>query len=137
MIGIAVLSLTLKGRLPEDNKPVPNDSVDLLLDSLETAEAIEFAEHEQVSKILSQPPARRITLQIEHDSTVKEQPAEQRELEISFHAHPKNEEHYYVSYNDSEQVYVAARSLLEAYTVSPEDNKDSALSDSAPDPQGG
>ena len=138
--------LDAEGKLPEENKPVPNDSVDLLLDSLETAEAIELADRKKVAKILTQPPARRITIQLERASKEKDQPAERgsgkessaaSKLEISFHAHPQNEEHYYVSHNDSEQIYVAARSLLEGYTVSSEQDKDSALSDSAPDPQGG
>lgn len=147
--------LDAEGKLPEENKPVPNDSVDLLLDSLETAEAIEFAERTKVAKTLAQPPVRRITLQIERESKEKttaqadsegqasgeEQASGKKlakfKLEISFHAHPKNEDQYYVSHNDSEQIYVAARSLLEAYTVDAEQSKDSALSDSAPDPQGG
>ncbi len=138
--------LDAEGKLPEENKPVPNDSVDLLLDSLETAEAIEFADRKKVAQILTQPPARRITIQLERASKEKDQPAERgsgkessaaSKLEISFHTHPQNEEHYYVSHNDSEQVYVAARSLLEGYTMSSEKGKDSALSDSIPDPQGG
>ena len=136
--------LDAEGKLPTENKPVPNDSVDLLLDSLETAEAIEFADRKQIAKVLAQPPARRVTLQIERAST--EKPAEQESkeetttmeqtrLEISFHTHPKNEEHYYVSHTGSEQVYVATRSLLEAYNS--EQNKDSALSDTPLDSQGG
>ena len=139
--------LDAEGKLPEENKPVANDSVDLLLDSLETAEAIEFADRKKVAKILTQPPARRITIQLERASKEKDQHAERgsgkessaaSKLEISFHAHPQNEEHYYVSHNDSEQIYVAARSLLEGYTMSSEEKgKDSALSDSIPDPQGG
>ncbi len=129
--------LDSEGKLPEESKPTPNDSVDLLLDSLETAEAIEFAARKQVAKTIAQAPTRQITLQLERQSKEQEQPAQQSKLEISFYAHPKNEEHYYVSHSDSEQVYVAARSLLEAYTVLDEGSKDSALSDSAPDPQGG
>ena len=35
--GIANDDLDAEGNLPEENKPTPNDSVDLLLDSLETA----------------------------------------------------------------------------------------------------
>ena len=143
--------LDAEGKLPEENKPVPNDSVDLLLDSLETAEAIEFADHKKVAEILAQPPARRITLQIERESKTAEKDklaeiesdkklaksSEASKLEIHFHAHSKNEEQYYVTYNNSEQVYIAARSLLEAYTVSSDNNKDSALSNNPPDPQGG
>ena len=138
--------LDAEGKLPEENKLVPNDSIDLLLDSLETAEAIEFVARQKVAKILDQPPARRITMQLERERKAKDQPAERgsgkessaaSKLEISFHVHPKNEEHYYVSHSDSEQVYIAARSLLESYTVSSGQDKDSALSDSAPDPQGG
>ena len=144
--------LDAEGKLPEENKPVANDSVELLLDSLETAEAIEFVGHKKVAEILAQPPARRITLQIERESKTAEKDklaeiesdkklaksSETSKLEISFHAHSKNEEQYYVTYNNSEQVYIAARSLLEAYTVSSDDNnKDSALSNNPPDPQGG
>lgn len=127
--------LDAEGKLPEENIPAPNDSVDLLLDSLESAEAIEFAERKEIAKTLAQAPARRITLQLERKN--KEKTSVATKLEIAFHAHPKNEEHYYVSHNNSEQVYVAARSLLEAYTSSDEKNKDSALSDSIPDPRGG
>ena len=138
--------LNAEGELPEENKPVPNDSVDLLLDSLETAEAIEFVDRQQIAELIAQPPARRIILHLARANKQQASDAAQASdsqptepststLEVAFHSHPKNEEHYYISHNDSEQVYVAARSLLEAYTS--EQSKDSALSGNASDSQGG
>ncbi len=144
-------ALDKEGKLPEENKPMPNDSVDLLLDSLETAEAIEFVGRKEVTETLAKPPARRITLWLEDkenfddketadgsdEATEDRHQQKINKLEISFHAHAESEEQYYVTHNNSEQVYVAARSLLEAYTVDNEKSKDSALSDTSPDPQGG
>ena len=60
-----------------------------------------------------------------------------KKIEISFHAHPKHEDQYYVIHTSSDEVYVAARSLLEAYIVADEKSKESALSDGVPNPQGG
>ena len=127
-----VTDLDAEGKLPTDNKPTPNDSVDLLLDSLETAEALEFVERKTVAKVLAQPPARRLTLQLQAADD------EQRKLEIAFYTHPEKEDRFYVSHNANEQIYVAASSLLEAYTVSDEKSKESALSsDNASNSQGG
>ena len=134
--------LDAEGNLPEENKPAPNDSVDLLLDSLETAEAIEFAQREQVSKILAQPPARRVVLRIEREGKGesekgKDKPVERQKIEIAFYVHAKHEDQYYITHTSSDEVYVAARSLLESYTVADEKSKESAFSDSLPNPQGG
>ena len=98
-----------------------NDTVGLLLDSLENAEALEFVERSKESDIVSKTLERRLTLTLRKDKATNEAGSEKTDsdkskLEVSFWTHATDKEKYYLKHNDSEQMYVVAKSILGALT---------------------
>lgn len=109
--------LDAEGNLPDsDSPPSPADSIAILLDSLETAEALGFTTMSEVAKILATAPARKIILtHLVADAT--------QTLEISFWEHPEKDDRYYLTHSDSDQVFFAPESLLEGLTMTAAEDK--------------
>ena len=94
------------------DKAQPNDTVDLLLVSLETAETIKFIDQATVSELMTKAATRQISLSLNSAEDGKD-----TVLEIKFWPDTDNDDRYYLSHNNDQQVFNVAKSLLEGYSA--------------------
>lgn len=87
-----------------------NETIDLLLSSLEMAETITFVDRATVAEIMTKAAARRILLSLNSAADGTEST-----LEIKFWSDTGNDERYYLTHSDDRQVFSVAKSLLEGY----------------------
>ena len=92
-----------------------NDTVDLLLVSLETAETIKFIERATVSELITKAAARKIILSLNSAADGTD-----TTLTINFWSDTENSERYYLSHSNDQQVFSVAKSLLEGYSAEPD-----------------
>ena len=92
-----------------------NDTVDLLLVSLETAETIKFIDRTTVSELITKAAARQIILSLNSAADGTD-----TTLTIKFWSDADNDERYYLSHSDDQQMFSVAKSLLEGYRAEPD-----------------
>ena len=97
------------------NNAQANDTVDLLLVSLETAETIKFIDRSTVSELMTKAADRKISLLLNSAADGTD-----TTLEIKFWPDADNTERYYLSHSNDQQVFSVAKSLLEGYRAEPD-----------------
>ena len=93
----------------------PNETVDMLLVSLETAETIKFIDRSTVSELMTKAADRQISLSLNSAADGTD-----TTLEIKFWPDADNDERYYLSHSNDQQVFNVAKSLLEGYSAEPD-----------------